>query len=125
MTPSHVIARARDCTGAAKMLGERSVGSQSGDEAASDWFGIADEPVDAIADELEAARPESVAVMTGPGSEKRFERHVPVIFVERRVEDRERGGSRAPRQVCPTARRRNVMPIGGVGCALRARAPTR
>ena len=72
--------------------------------------GLADESVDAVAHELQRA----ARIGRGdhrPGGEKRFNRHVSVIFVERRVDDAARTSIQVGHRIAP-ARARKRDPIG-------------
>src|SRR5438128_12624071 len=76
--------------GAAEARGERAIGGKPVDRCRERvCVRLADEPVDAVANEFERAAG-IVRGDHGPGGEKRFERHVSVILVVGRVDHAER-----------------------------------
>ena len=87
--------------------GERAIGGEAVDapRRSPPASGAHDEAVLAVDDELERA----AGVGGGDDrlrAEKRFERHVAVVFVERRVDDGERAGVERDQLVAADARRR-------------------
>src|SRR5258705_1330646 len=88
-------------TGAAETLGERSIAGDPVDRGGKRGrVGRADESVDAVAHEFERA----AGIGRGDhrfGRKECFERHVSVVFVERRVEDAQRAGRRRLRIRAP------------------------